>query len=146
MSFLFFRDFKCGRPEPTLHNYLALGTCLDVPVGVGSITVNYFASCPNSGTPILLVSKDNGCPVTESAATSHVNSTFRVVSTAGDCAHLSLGNNIGSVQFACPTWLDAPAPTATARTNNARPRSPWRARYRSLGLIILGAYMVLEGV
>lgn len=143
MSFLFFRDFKCGRPEPTLHNHLALGTCLDVPVGVGSIAVSYFASCPNSGSPILLVSKHNGCPVTDAVATSPVNSTFRVVSTAGDCTHLALGNNIGSVQFACPTWVDGPAPTATASTNDARSRPPWRARYRTLGLVLLGAYIVL---
>ena len=143
MSFLFFRDFKCGRPEPTLHNYLALGTCLDVPVGVGSITVNYFASCPNSGSPILLVSKENGCPISESGATSPADSNFRVVSTAGDCTHLALGNNIGSVQFACPTWLDAPGPTATVRTNDARASSLWRARHRNLALLLLGAYMAL---
>ncbi|KAK7970154.1 hypothetical protein PG996_001411 [Apiospora saccharicola] len=61
MSFILFRDTECARPAANQPTYLALGTCLDIPAGTGSIQVGTLPGCPNSGQPTLFLSSSTGC-------------------------------------------------------------------------------------
>ncbi|KAK7924246.1 hypothetical protein PG985_006300 [Apiospora marii] len=61
MSFITFRDTECARPAANQPTYLALGTCLDIPAGAGSILVGTLPGCPNSGQPTLFLSSTAGC-------------------------------------------------------------------------------------
>ncbi|KAI1858477.1 uncharacterized protein JN550_012610 [Neoarthrinium moseri] len=122
MSVIFFRDSGCGRPSLSATTKLPLGWCLNVPPNVFSITVDAFAACPNSGTPVLIVSAKSNCPnpdylLTESSTSSSklATSTTRAPSIPrptvtescrpGDNAKTAGGGDSQEDSSSCPQAL-----------------------------------------
>ncbi|ORY58391.1 uncharacterized protein BCR38DRAFT_489315 [Pseudomassariella vexata] len=163
MAFILFRDAQCGRPTFNYETDLDLGYCLNIAVGSSSLTITLFPGCPNSGTPLLLMSNDTGCPgfsfsptITSLGTATHSHSTsgspsgaalpLDFVNQLGVCQGLRLGTNIGSVQFACPALTAAPAPTATSGASRYVADSRRERSWISGCWVLLGGCMALGAV
>lgn len=61
-SVLFYTDTSCGNPLSNSPTPLVYGDCINVPIGgVKALSIQSLPACSDYGTPILLVSDQDGC-------------------------------------------------------------------------------------
>src|SRR5947207_3902689 len=109
---MLYTDLSCSSPLSDNATPLLYGDCFAVPLaGVKGVSVSSFPSCPDYGTPLLLVSNLGSCE-------NSTQGTAADSGVAGTCQTFSSGVDVKSAQFVCyGRGISSAAPSAAETTS-----------------------------